>query len=339
MRNLPQARDVFLGWSWLPFYAATAFFATRGTHTGNASVVAMVGVAFTISVLHQPLTLLVVYGERASFADRRGLFVWLPLIAIAVVGMAIVAKLWFVVPLGAAWQLFHTQQQRYGVLRRYDPQGSARMDRLITYVPFAAALLAVALQDVTRAQLRLVGHKLGGNNFRAISGALDALDGWQAALPPVASIVAITVIAYAAHDARTPFSWSKWSYLASGFVLLAGLVINPVAGFVAYLVAHALEYVTVVHRRMAVRMHAPMLALAALCVFVAIFALLHTQVLRALPSRLYVVVSSAIGVMHFFYDGLIWKRRSRGVPYRRPTNDSSPRCAAPRTAQSTTCPL
>ena len=130
-----------------------------------------------VSLLHQPLTLLLVYGDKRQFDLRRALFTWVPPVAIAALIVAVSLHWWFIIPIAGLWQIYHTEQQRYGMLRIYGRKagyGSARLDRAVLYVPFLLALGAVALLPSTRDQLRRFGAKLGGPNVENINTLLNA---------------------------------------------------------------------------------------------------------------------------------------------------------------------
>src|SRR5579863_104155 len=145
--NFGPVADLVMALAWVPVFLAWHVLA-GGPSTGAARA-AQEGVtlALLVSFLHQPLTFGLVYGDRWQFALHRRLFLWAPVVAVAVAAVAAAGNLWVVVPVAAAWNLQHTLQQRYGVLRIYAGRagyGSARLDRAFCYAPMVSVLLAVA---------------------------------------------------------------------------------------------------------------------------------------------------------------------------------------------------
>ena len=244
---------------------------------------------------------------------------------------------WFIIPIAGLWQIYHTEQQRYGMLRIYARKagyGSARLDRAVLYVPFLLALGAVALLPSTRDQLRRFGAKLGGPNVENINTLLSPAASIVAATVPVA-LAALVVLGPlrppgARGRARRHANPAKWHYLVGTGALTAGLAFDPAAGLIAFVAAHALEYVVVVDRTLRSRYAsapaegrpASLLAvlagsrnrrIALLVGFFAVFAVVDLQLRGVLAANVYLVVVYTIGLLHFLYDGFIWKTRRPSV--------------------------
>jgi len=285
-----------------------------------------VAAVLVASFLHQPLTFALVYGDRRQFRARRPLFVWAPPITVVVIAVAVFGHLWVVVPVAALWNTIHTLQQRYGLSRIYARRsggGSARLDRWVLYAAMAATLLAVAAAPRTLGLVERVS--LGGVNAAGIRLLTDARPVAAFLLVPVglaavALVVAIVRQEAAAGPAANP---AKWVYQASSLALIASIAVDPIAGFLAYVGAHAVEYAVVVFKtaesryghdrdRSSLLGHAARTALGRVAVMAGVaFGAL------ALANRVHgeagTVVLYTVGALHFLYDGFIWKLRKPAV--------------------------
>ncbi len=250
-----RGTDALIIWGWVPLYLAAHLLTRSHTATADRGLVSLLGWVLLISLLHQPLTLLLVYGDKRQFNLRRTLFTWVPPVAITALIVAVSLHWWFIIPIAGVWQIYHTEQQRYGMLRIYGRKagyGSARLDRAVLYIPFLLALAAVALLASTRDQLRRFGQALGGPNVSNINTLLDARGVIVAVTVPVA-IAAVTVIGLYLRQERSAVragnaNPAKWHYLAGTGALTVGLAFDPAAGLIAFVSAHAIEYVVVVDR-------------------------------------------------------------------------------------------
>jgi hypothetical protein len=123
---------------------------------------------------------------------------------------------------------------------------------------------------------------------------------------------------------------AKWHYLAGTGALTAALAVDPAAGLIAFVTGHALEYVVVVDRTLRRRYAdspepgapASLLSvlagtrnrrIALLVGFFAVFAIVDLQLRGVLSADVYLVVVYTIGLLHFLYDGFIWKTRRPAV--------------------------
>jgi hypothetical protein len=329
--------DALIIWSWVPLYVAAHLLTRQHSVTADRAVDSLLGWVLLVSLLHQPLTLLLVYGDKRQFNLRRQLFTWIPPVAIFVLVTAVVLKWWFIIPIAGAWQIYHTEQQRYGMLRIYGRKagyGNARLDRAILYVPFLFVLGLVALAPVTANQLHRFGAQLGGPNVENISRLLKSHSLILAATVPLAAAAAVVLALYARQEQQAlrggNANPAKWHYLAGTGVLTLGLAFDPAAGLIAFVAAHALEYVIVVDRTLRSRYaqspgaDAPSSLLsvlagtrtkrtALLVGFFAVFAVVDLQLRGVLPADAYLVVVYTVGLLHFLYDGFIWKTRKPAV--------------------------
>ncbi len=159
--------------------------------------------------------------------------------------------------------------------------------------------------------------------FRSVAGTV---------VVPIALVVAGLMVAWVAverarGDRANP---AKWVYLASTAALFAVILIDPIAGLMGFVGAHAIEYFVIVHQSLGLRYGTasgrsgpvPPLARAVqartgrvgflaayLAVIVGIVSLLAWRGSR----DAYLVVFFTLGGLHVFYDGFIWKLRRPSV--------------------------
>jgi hypothetical protein len=332
---------------WVPLFLIGAELASRTGAQADSQVRWAVAAILVVSFLHQPLTFALVYGDRHQFQQRRRLFLWAPPIAAAVIGLAVWGNLWLVVPIAALWNTIHTLQQRYGLSRIYSRRagyGSAFLDRWILYAWMGAAALVVAAERRTPALVQRVG--LGGVNGAGVRLLTDARPVALLLLVPVAGAAVALTIAVVRQEAGVVrqeagvvrqeaaavrqeaaagpgANRAKWVYQGSSLLLIASIAVNPIAGFIAYVGAHAIEYAVVVYKTTESRYghrrdrSSPLGLLAATAWGrVAVMASVSLGAL-ALASRVHGdagdVVLFTVGALHFLYDGFIWKLRKPAV--------------------------
>lgn len=120
---------------------------------------------------------------------------------------------------------------------------------------------------------------------------------------------------------------AKWSYLGSVLLLTASLPIDPLAGLIAIIASHAIEYAIVVMRTLRSRYgnrpeRGSLLSTLAgstprrwalLTTFLAGFWLLDNQMRDMLRWHTYLIALYTVGMLHFVYDAFIWKVRRPAV--------------------------
>jgi hypothetical protein len=132
---------------------------------------------------------------------------------------------------------------------------------------------------------------------------------WALLVP--ASLVAVAVavaIIWQESTAEHP-NPAKWLYQASSLALIAAIAVDPVAGFVAYVGAHAVEYFVVVYKTTESRHGRQVGRLGVLAGVVGVALVAHGQ----LHSEVYDVTIYTVGALHFLYDSFIWKLRKPAV--------------------------
>lgn len=325
--------DVLISLCWIPLWLVGHRLAGgHGTHNDNL-LRSAVAATLLLSFLHQPLTLGLVYGDTNQFRQRRRLFLWTPPVAVVVITVAVVLHLWVVIPIAAVWNTVHTLQQRYGLSRIYGRKagyGSARLDRWVLYAWMTAAVLVVAANPRTVGLVHRVS--LDGVNAGGVHLLTDAR-AWALLLLVPVGLLAVGLAGALIHqelrqmspdsDPARPADPAKWLYQVSSLLLIASIAVDPAAGFIAYVGAHAIEYFIVVYKTTETRYgrrHDPSTVLgraayrpagriACFAGVVGLAVLVHAR----LAGDVYDVVLYTVGVMHFLYDGFIWKLRKPAV--------------------------
>jgi hypothetical protein len=322
--------DLLIALCWVPLFLVGLRVASAHGPAADETLRRMVGAAFLLSFLHQPLTLGLVYGDANRFRERRRLFTWSPLVALAVVGAAVALHLWVIIPVAAVWNTVHTLQQRYGLSRIYARKsgyGSPLLDRWVLYAFMVSALLVVAANPGT---LRLVDRvELDPTNAGAVRRLVEARPFALMALVVFGTAAAALLVALIRQEMRqasgasAPANPAKWLYQGSSLALIVAIALNPAAGFIAYVGAHAIEYFVVVYKTAESRYGAKsdpttLLGRAAYrpagraACFAAVAAAAFLVYSRT-HGQAFDVVLYTVGILHFWYDGFIWKLRKPAI--------------------------
>jgi hypothetical protein len=278
-----------------------------------------------LSFTHQPLTIPFVYASPWRLASHRKLFLWCPLVALAVVAAFSELSLLLVVVVGALWNAEHTLMQRYGLVRIYgrragDDQGLLEKCMLIAW--FSIPLLWVT----ARGEIDRTASRFGSGTVDAGAVRILAHLSVQARLVlPVALAAAgcLTARWFAVERRAARPNPAKWTYLASTGVLFLVAVVDPLAGLIGFVGSHAIEYFVVVNRSVAGEASHPG-ALGAIsrlhrgpAIFLAVYLASATGLFLVLydlaPTRVLLLSILTIGALHFFYDSFIWKLRKPAV--------------------------
>lgn len=323
---------------------------SRGGRDGHGSEpglgLAML-LALGVSYIHRHYTFLLVYGDPETLRQRLRAYTVVP--ALLFIGLALVLRLqgelrlelwglslrpWMLVLIvTGTWNMWHTIMQRHGIARIYaskaggglETRAHARRDLRLLWS--AAALTAVVTTMFRPSTFAGIGN--ARKLLKTLDPLLHGLVG-QAAL----TLVTIVTIAAAASWARHEHEASlerrervpRLNFLASTTALLAVFVVHgPIVGYLCFGVAHAVEYVFFFHvfgqrkftnratdelglaGRMLARplLWGPLIALALAGLF---FALADHR-----KTEPYLVYYTATSLLHFLYDGWIWKVRKPEV--------------------------
>ncbi len=323
--------DLVIALSWIPVWLAARVALGGGSATAAHRLHTWVALALLMSFLHQPLTFGIVYGDARQLAERRRFFLLAPVAAATVVGVAVSgspALFSIMVTVGALWNLVHILQQRYGLSRIYARKsgyGSARADRALLYVSMLAGLIAVAaspgLVDLIR-RARLDAFTSGALNLITTVHSVALI-----LLGPVLAALAGCLWLSVRHEALAgpAANPARWLYLVSMLTLIGSIVVDPAAGFVAYIASHAIEYAVVVWCT-AERRYGPArptdrggllgrvgrTATGRFLFFAGIVVLAYA-VYHLATGRVGLTIIYTVGALHFLYDALIWKLRRPAV--------------------------
>jgi hypothetical protein len=310
-----------LALSWLPF-AAAAHVVETDTHSLQALFAAVMFISFA----HQPLTFPLVYASPWRLATHKRLFLWFPVAAVAVIGVATQVSMTLVVVVGGLWNAEHILMQRYGIVRMYgrkagDDQGV--LERWMLVVWFLIPLLWLA----GTGELRHVLARISSVSVEASAAALLANMRVEAlAALVLAGAVAMWLSArWLRHERHAPQQPNpgKWLYLGSTAGLFGLAMVDPIAAVVGFVGSHSVEYFVLVSRSVAAETrHAGALGNIARrrhgrLTFFAVYGLVATASFLALyrmaPATVLLLSILTIGAAHFFYDAMIWKLRKPEV--------------------------
>lgn len=318
-----QLPDLTMALSWIPFSLA----ALAVINNPNWLKLLMFSV-FLFSFTHQPLSLLLVYGDRQRFELRRNLFIWSPIIFGLLIYFAIHFSPLLLAILAGAWNVEHTLMQRYGITRIYgrmagQKEGGSELPMLLSWL--ALAVLWSAYDPNTLERVAALGIR--GANL----SAFEMLTGWRSTagfliIPALLTIVWLTG-KWLKEEWHRPLNPAKHYYLASTLGLFVVMLINPIVGFVGYVGAHAFEYFMIVNQCMEKSYiepkqtdstlgwvaNSPLGKYGLLLAYLGLIVLTVFALEKYASFIVYSMVFFILGALHFFYDGFIWKLRNPKV--------------------------
>jgi len=318
--------DAGVALAWVPFVVALHL-----AENDPALLRALISATFLLSFAHQPLTLALVYGDGEQFRLRRAVFTLSPLIfAVAIVIVTRFDPLVLAIVAGA-WNAEHTLMQRYGITRIYGRkvgQDDGRLEKLMLFSWLALAVVVVAGDGRTPGRLTQMG--LGDTNRLAVEALTRFRSAASLLAVPVALVVAALVVAWWRSEWRAGAgaNSAKWVYVGTTALLFLVILVDPIAGLMGYVGAHAIEYFVIVHQSLG-RRYADGASGQASALGRAVrarpgragFLAAYLGVVLALVTLLqwygsvmaYLVVFFTLGGLHVFYDGFIWKLRRPAV--------------------------
>jgi hypothetical protein len=315
------APDAALALSWVPFA-----FAAHLVEGGHDSLGPLFAAVMFISFLHQPLTFPLVYGSPWRLATHKRLFLWFPVMALAVIALSTQVSLTLVAVVGGIWNAEHILMQRYGITRMYgrkarDDQGPVERWMLVTW------FLIPLLWTAARGELSHVLDRLSTESVDATAAGVLARMTTEAAV-----VLAIVVVAagylttrWFMRERRATPAWNlgKWLYLVSTAGLFGLALVDPIAAVVGFVASHSIEYFTLVNRSVAAEQRHPgplgriVSQRHGRLVFFAVYGVAATGAFvvlyRVAPASVLLVSILTIGAVHFFYDAFIWKLRRPDV--------------------------
>ena len=315
--------DVLMTFSWVPF----SLLALASLDQADALKRLMFSV-FLFSFMHQPLSLLLVYGDHERFELRRRLFTWSPLFFGVVIYLALHLSPLVLALLAGAWNVEHTLMQRYGITRIYgrmvgQTEGGTELPLYFSWLLLAAAWAAA--DPMTMDHVAALGIR-GANR-----AAFEVLADWRSVAETL--LIPLTVLSLAlmarwlSEESRRPNNRAKQLYVASTLGLFATMLVNPIMGFIGYVGAHSFEYFVIVNRAIGKgyveerNVRSPLGRLAngrlgqpgLLAVYLLALAATVYVLERYASFTVYSMVFFTLGALHFFYDGFIWKLRNPQV--------------------------
>jgi hypothetical protein len=308
-----------LGFSlgWLPALGAFAVFADRRA--------LLIGAVLFFNFLHRHLTFPFAYLDPEEFRRRRVRYLVLPPFFAALTAAALwtsPAAFAALAALAVLWTMFHSVQQKVGLLRVYSRKAGETapwIDRAFAWSWFAALLLHLGGSPPVRARaaaLSSAGRWLD-QALQAASPLLPAL-AWTAF---VAALLATTL--FVRQEARLGFPAGKAVFALSLLGLYAVFLHDLVVGYAVFAFSHAVEYLVFanLYARRKFLARPPESSLLARAVrrqaaaFAAFVILVGGAFLAALgfsrPGLQIYVVGS--GFLHFLYDGWLWRLRDPEV--------------------------
>ena len=304
--------------AWVPF-AAVAVVLPEGWVRWYALGVLL------LSLAHQPLTIGLVYGDPVQRQARARFFLWAPVVLVAMVLIGQAISFMLVAVIGGLWNTEHTLMQRYGLVRihrrRRGDDTPGRLD-LMLLASWLLLVLAWAVRD-PRTPERIETLGLGTANQRSLEVLVDIRPAATVLLAAAAAAAAWCTWRWLANEAASGFDAGPgvYGYVGGTAALFAVAMAHPIAGLLAWVGAHAVEYVVVVHESLGRRApagggslvdRASVSGAHAAAFMVAVSAVGTTVVLLAqyhASLTVYGVLFFGIGGLHILYDGVIWKLR------------------------------
>jgi hypothetical protein len=342
----------FLAFCWVPFYIWLRWFLQLGgtdPWTQQTTSNFLLALAFTLGVtfVHRHYTFVIVYGESHRWKANPLRYLLLPVVLILGIGLArwvhhsilttapskrVLWSPWMVILLvSGTWNIWHTIRQRYGILRMYAgklghglelPAHGKRDHRLL----WSNVLLTMCLLLLFRWQT-LTQHP---NSRRILNSLLPVLhnDWFRAGLV----VIALGCVGYTLHwlrwELRYSLPWkqrlARWSLLVSTWILFALFIYHgPVLGYLCFGFTHAVEYLAFVHRywqQKAIKQEKTNLfgqlvrsSLLSAFLFVLIFGGMYWVSIPWKRTDLFLVYYFTTSLLHFLFDGWIWKLRRPDV--------------------------
>jgi hypothetical protein len=238
-------------------------------------------------------------------------FVLGPLLLAGVIFVGLEISFILVSVIGGLWNTEHTLMQRYGFTRIYrrkggDP-GSARHD-LTLLAGWLAVVLAWAVVD-PRTPDRIDRLQLGTANERSLQLLVDVRPAAAVIMAAAVMFSVTTTLRWFGRERAGGFSANPacYVYVAATATLFVVAAIDPIAGLLGWVGAHAVEYFVIVASTLRSRRS----AVSSDSTIVGSGVVLLAQFTAGLV--LYGMVFFMVGGMHILFDGFIWKSRTPRV--------------------------
>jgi hypothetical protein len=341
--NSPWLRNAvydlcFFVFPWVPFLLLVVFglewHGDFGLAQNRDNFKLIVSFLFSLNFAHRNYTYVVTYSDKNVFRTRKTLFMLSPLLVFT----SIFAVYYFRHPVFvqllvtclALWNLWHNIMQRYGLLRGYahrikqglEQRQHARLDLALLWgmVLFTIALGALLYLPMAR-------------SYRLAQSTVNALAPFFVAYPfPIAVTFGLLLAVlctwwlYAECQAAVLFKQCLPRYLfwLSNVSLLTLCLLNPILGIFAFGFSHSVEYFAYVHAVQKNKVHKQQYQGAvgrffwhhiffSASLLIGLQILLYYHIVDEIFKKDILLTTFLTGtaVMHFFYDGIIWKKSKR----------------------------
>ena len=315
--------DVLMTFSWVPF----SLLALVSLDQPDVLKSLMFSV-FLFSFMHQPLSLLLVYGDHERFELRRRLFIWSPVFFALAIYLALNISPLLLALLAGAWNVEHTLMQRYGITRIYgrmvgQTEGGIELPLYFSWLLLAAAWAAADPLTIDR----VASLGIRGANRQAFEVLAEWRSVAETLLVPLIMLSLALTARWLFEESRRSNNRAKQLYVASTLGLFATMLVNPIMGFIGYVGAHSFEYFVIVNRAIGKgyveqrNVRSPLGRMAngrlgrpgLLAIYLLTLAVTVHFLERYASFMIYSMVFFTLGALHFFYDGFIWKLRNPQV--------------------------
>ena len=329
--------------SWVPFFSWCVGWLNLGGEFGRPLDLADLKLAIIVSVVcqltHRNYTFLVVYGDKQTFFERSRLFILTPIIAVFL-GTYV---LWFGSPIefivGSVfmllWQAYHTVMQRFGLLRAYHrkqggPQELLKQGKSIDLWFIWSLVVLTFFASSYWYQSLLHAQEIG----QKVNALINWLGSWPIVLIACCAMVfLISLIRFILFETqRSKFVPLEKRFPRLLFVISTVLLCvtafthGPIIFFLSFAFLHALEYIAFIHhfsykkytatnnQSIAAKLFRHPVPAAVLILGVQIpFFYWLDQASQGDVFKFYLLFNVLFGIMHFTYDGVIWKMRNKNV--------------------------
>ena len=338
-----------LAFCWVPVYVWVVFglgigaepfgYAPLSTLESQRALSLAILVVLGLTSIHRHYTFVLVYGDGPTFRERAVAYIAAPIVVFGLAALALghdrpVAIAGFEIhPFTAMliasglWNVWHTVQQRYGILRAYagkargglKTRAHSRRDRLLLWT----AVLALAVLLPWSRASTFESHP---NALRVLRNLEPIVDHPAYVAAVVAALAALVIVARQwwqfereAEVDRGP----RWLFLGSTIALLVVFVVHgPIVGYLCFGAAHALEYLAFVHHFAERRFEGEHRSVAATFlgrpivfapILIAGLGLLYLAMRERQGTNVYLAYYVGTSMLHFLYDGWIWKLRQPKV--------------------------
>jgi len=339
-----------LAFCWVPIYVWVVFGLGLGREVfglpgltsseANQALALAAVVVLGLTYIHRHYTFVLVYGDNATFKERGIAYVLSPLLVfgtaafllsmdepIDVAGTSL-APFTVMLIVSGLWNVWHTIMQRYGILRAYAGRAKGglqlpahgRRDRVLLWTLVLALSFSLPVLRPTTfgghpSALRVLNTLLPVTSHPAYVVALVLVGG--------ATVGVIVWWWRAEREARVD-KGPRWIFLASTVLLLVVFWVHgPIVGYLCFGSAHAIEYVAFVHhfaerswRGRPERGFASVVLgrpIAFAPVLIAALGLVFVSQSEHRGTDLYLGYYVGSSMLHFLYDGWIWKLRKPKV--------------------------